>query len=1574
MGKLSKRLTSIVTTVVLTCSLICADIKINPQVNVQAATNDYGLASNTRDGVILHAWNWSFNTIKENLPKIAEAGYTSIQTSPIQGTKENTMTTAHWWLLYQPTNFKIGNAQLGSRDEFKSMCEEAEKYGIKIIVDVVCNHMANTGENQNKFSPAIEDKYKAREFWHEYDNPQGIDYNNRYSIIHDCMDLPDLNTSNKTLQNDIISFLNDAIDCGADGFRFDAAKHIELPDDNPGGSDFWPTILGSLKNKDKLFIYGEILDTNNGNSRTSAYSNYINVNSDSYSKELRKGIGFDDKRDVAKNIGQASSSYYNTDNVDSKKLVTYVETHDDYAANGSGASSNTGLMSDWYNKMGWAIVAARDSGTPLYYNRPAGSSASNPLPGTMGKAGNDMWKSADVVAVNKFHNAMIGQKEYLRTLSNNTMVIERGNKGAVIVNLDGTAKINTETNLKEGTYKSIASDGGTFYVSGGRLTGELASGTIAVIGDLEEPVTTPTPTITPASGTTFTDSLTVTLGYKNATSGTYSVDDVDKGSFKNGDKIKIGEDTSVGSTVKVTLTVTDGKTSKSETYTYKKVKVGEKVTASIIKPSGWSNVYAYVYDESVTPTKEVEKWPGTKMTDMGNDKYTIEIPKGWSSAKVIFNNGGSNQIPDGVGTPGFDISNTSMIYKDGKWQIDETDTPIDSLNVKATPDKATFTTNTYEITLGVENATSATYSVDGGKKKSFKNGDKIKIGQGKVENSKITVDLEATDDKDTVKKTYTYTKNAPSTGGGSIGGGSIEGAIGGKYGTNLTGYGKNKTITIDGDFSDWSEDMLVAQGVANDDPRSFRGTHEGPVYDDYALYSAWDNDNLYLMWQYTNVTDVIDPVQGYPIGGDGKPYNGDIPQVIALDLGTGYYGDGTCKSMKPDGTYTTGPIWNLKVKYETSVDTLLCFSSKPGVGEPCLFKTDSDGMFNYSTGIGFKKAGISFKYGDGFLPSKLIGIKANGYEGYVPDDLYTDSSNWIDFLETNHNTKQDTMYEMVIPLNALGITKDYIENNGIGVMHLSTFGESTIGCNPHDKSMLDVATEPYVTERANDPSTSLEKADWDNITVPLARIGKAAGTTPPTQQNLSVYTFGADRCSPQVENTTLNLSASGQGGTAPYTYKFEINGKMLQDFSSKSTCKWTPTEVGDYVMKVTIKDADGKTVTREVDYEIESSGDVSELKASLLASPSDSQTLGKSTTFTAKAIGGKAPYKYKFTIDGNVVESDENKCVWTASKEGTYDIKVVITDADGNTANSTINNYKIEKQIVGKLSIDSFSVNPKSAKVGETIKLSANASGGNGTIQYKFVAKKGNNETIIKDYSTTKTVTWTPSVAGEYELLVYAKDSEGNSDSATTSCTVEESSEEVVITTDKASPQVTGTAIKITAKAKNINGAKYMFSIFSYEDGWEIVQKYSTSNEYVWIPKKSGKYKIEVAVMDSNGNEIENRINYNIAAKITRIEENNSNIKYAGKWSTVQNSKHSGGAVKVGKTAGSSAEFKFTGTGIKLLASTYKDRGIAKITLDGESYSVDMYSASAKYKNVVFQKNNLKAGTHSIKIEYTGMR
>ena len=41
-----------------------------------------------------------------------------------------------------------------------------------------------------------------------------------------------LNTQSKEVQNKLKDYLSDCINCGADGFRYDAAKHIELPDDD----------------------------------------------------------------------------------------------------------------------------------------------------------------------------------------------------------------------------------------------------------------------------------------------------------------------------------------------------------------------------------------------------------------------------------------------------------------------------------------------------------------------------------------------------------------------------------------------------------------------------------------------------------------------------------------------------------------------------------------------------------------------------------------------------------------------------------------------------------------------------------------------------------------------------------------------------------------------------------------------------------------------------------------------------------------------------------------------------------------------------------------------------------------------------------------------------------------------------------------------------------------------------------------------------------------------------------------------------------------------------------------------
>ena len=121
-----------------------------------AQLNQNGLASSVGEGVILHCWNWSFDAIKSEMANIAAAGYTAVQTSPVQRPKEGAVGNTQgndWWKVYQPTTLCFapdGHVWFGTKDDFKAMCDEADKYGIKVIVDVVANHMANNRTDTNR--------------------------------------------------------------------------------------------------------------------------------------------------------------------------------------------------------------------------------------------------------------------------------------------------------------------------------------------------------------------------------------------------------------------------------------------------------------------------------------------------------------------------------------------------------------------------------------------------------------------------------------------------------------------------------------------------------------------------------------------------------------------------------------------------------------------------------------------------------------------------------------------------------------------------------------------------------------------------------------------------------------------------------------------------------------------------------------------------------------------------------------------------------------------------------------------------------------------------------------------------------------------------------------------------------------------------------------------------------------------------------------------------------------------------------------------------------------------------------
>ncbi len=107
----------------------------------------------------------------------------------------------------------------------------------------------------------------------------------------------------------------------------------------------------------------------------------------------------------------------------------------------------------------------------------------------------------------------------------------------------------------------------------------------------------------------------------------------------------------------------------------------------------------------------------------------------------------------------------------------------------------------------------------------------------------------------------------------------------------------------------------------------------------------------------------------------------------------------------------------------------------------------------------------------------------------------------------------------------------------------------------------------------------------------------------------------------------------------------------------------------------------------------------------------------------------------------------------------------------------------------------------------------------------------------------------------------------------------------------------------------------------------------------------------------------------------TRYEQGDSHLAYAGTWSTSTTTSASGGDFLYANGSGASVTIGFTGTYLGLIAKKSPVYGTAKVTLDDKTpVMVDLYSASAVYQQKVWNTGTLAAGSHTVKIEWTGTK
>ena len=598
------------------------------------ADNKYGLKDNIQDGVILHCFDWTLADIQEEIPNIAKAGFTAVQTSPVH---ERAGKGSVWYDVYRPYDFKIGNG-LGTEADLKALCAKAHEYGVKVIVDVVANHTDYS---------TVADRLMDQGLYHK---PFDVsNWNDRNQVTHGKIGMWDLDTNNPTVQAIIKQYIQDLKACGVDGIRWDAIKHIGLPSE---GDSFMQNVVDQ-----EMYNYGEILDSTGGDDNVlfPEYQTYMSITDNGY------GNGF--ANSFAGGSINESVGNFNQRNAKTEKLVYWGESHDTYANDGGQSKNKSQNVID----RAYAVVAGNNGATALYFSRPF-QKAKNDI--KFGDKGSVHFKDAEVVQVNYMHNACAGEPNYY--VKGDGVCAQVRKSGAIIVLGSGSDRDVTVANgagdgkwLKSGTYKDMVG-GGVFTVNASTISGHVGGSGIAVIYNAGSIVLPPEVVFNPADGTAFSDeSLTVTATPLNAISAWIQVNDGAKQDFTAAKQFTVGADVAYGKNVTITWGATD-KDGKTETgsVTYKKVKayvpeLGKADEISCFLETSNAAAAVYVWNNKVKPViKYAGEWKdainkklplvGKSVSGKNVFKWTYDGTETTAPTQLIFLDGNGNKLTNNV--------------------------------------------------------------------------------------------------------------------------------------------------------------------------------------------------------------------------------------------------------------------------------------------------------------------------------------------------------------------------------------------------------------------------------------------------------------------------------------------------------------------------------------------------------------------------------------------------------------------------------------------------------------------------------------------------------------------------------------------------------------------------------------------------------------------------------------------------------------------------------------------------------------------------------------------------------------
>ena len=340
---------------------------------------------------------------------------------------------------------------------------------------------------------------------------------------------------------------------------------------------------------------------------------------------------------------------------------------------------------------------------------------------------------------------------------------------------------------------------------------------------------------------------------------------------------------------------------------------------------------------------------------------------------------------------------------------------------------------------------------------------------------------------------------------------------------------------------------------------------------------------------------------------------------------------------------------------------------------------------------------------------------------------------------------------------------------------------------------------------------------------------------------------------------TFTVSASG-GTSLLYQYHiYNYQTKLwtvATDYTSSPSMKWTFSDTGKYQVMCFVKDAGSAKQYDAVAY-CETSVTLQPVTTSGMTPSSLTTYKGKQETFTVSASGGASllyqyhVYNYQTQAWSMVQDySSTSTLKWTFGSTGNYQIMCFVKDASSSKQYDAVA-YCQTIVTAPPVSINGMSPSQLTTTVGaqETIKVTA--SGGTSLLyQYHIYNYQTQTWSVVTDYTTNPSLSWTFKTKGKYQILCYVKDKTSvNRYDKTASCEAVVNENATAVTMNTASPTQFATTAGVIAvfnvNPGTVTSPLYQFHIYNYErQTWSMVQDYSTSPSLRRSFDSSGRYQV----------------------------------------------------------------------------------------------------------------------------------